>query len=261
MSNTNIYDSDINPVLEKATNEDLAPLVGYIEKKFSQDLTLSDAYKKHRPDHQKYNDLIAKEIREMGGNSFANLYRSAGPSYGEIVFDVGKKVKANVKKGVAVEENEQAILEVILKKAVEQMSEEEKAALFEELDYSGSAPKGAMASSALITLFRAGGFKSYQLTVIIANQIAKLILGRGLMFATNATVVRTASVLAGPVGWAITGVWTAIDLAGPAYSVTIPSVIHIAMLRKGQDAVYCKNCNSMLMDTSVKFCPECGEKQ
>ncbi|WP_417881345.1 hypothetical protein [Vibrio sp.] len=81
------------------------------------------------------------------------------------------------------------------------------------------------------------------------------------MFATNTTVVRTASVLAGPVAWAITGVWTAIDLAGPAYSVTIPSVIHIAMLRKGQDAVYCTNCNCMLMDSRVKFCPECGRSK
>lgn len=118
-----------------------------------------------------------------------------------------------------------------------------------------------MTSAALITLFRSGGFYSYQLTLIIANQIAKIILGRGLMFATNTTIVRTASTLAGPVGWAITGVWTAVDLAGPAFSVTIPCVVHIAMLRKSQQAVYCSSCNTMLINDNVKFCPECGTKQ
>lgn len=231
MSNTNIYDSGINPVLEKATNDDLAPLVGYIEKKFSQDLTLSDAYKKYRPDHQKYYDLIAKEIRDMGGNSFVNLKRGEGPTYREVVYDVGKKVKANVQKGASIQDNETAILEVILEKAVDLMSDEEKSKLFEELDFSSSIPRGGITSSALITLFRAGGFKSYQLTVIIANQMAKLILGKSLPFVVNTAIVKQTSILMGPVGWVISGVWTAVDLSGPAYSVTIPCVIHIAMLR------------------------------
>ena len=44
--------------------------------------------------------------------------------------------------------------------------------------------------------------------------------------------MRTASILTGPIGWAIMGAWTAIDLAGPAYRVTMPSVIYIALLRQ-----------------------------
>ncbi|NMU82567.1 hypothetical protein HKB16_06685, partial [Vibrio parahaemolyticus] len=87
-------------------------------------------------------------------------------------------------------------------------------------------------------------FYSYQLTLIIANQIAKAILGRGLMLATNAGLVRVASVLAGPVGWAISGIWAAIDIAGPAYKVTIPCVIHVAMLRKKLNSLCCNNCEA-----------------
>nr|WP_240147129.1 ubiquinol-cytochrome C chaperone family protein [Helicobacter pylori] len=44
-------------------------------------------------------------------------------------------------------------------------------------------------------------------------------------------LTRTLSFLTGPVGWIITGVWTAIDIAGPAYRVTIPACIVVATLR------------------------------
>lgn len=40
------------------------------------------------------------------------------------------------------------------------------------------------------------------------------------------------SILTGPIGWAITAIWTAIDIAGAAYRVTIPAVIQVAYLRK-----------------------------
>ena len=40
------------------------------------------------------------------------------------------------------------------------------------------------------------------------------------------------SLLTGPVGWVITGAWTLIDIAGPAFRVTLPAVIQIAVLRK-----------------------------
>ena len=81
-------------------------------------------------------------------------------------------------------------------------------------------------------IFRAGGFKSYQLTVIIVNAILRALIGRGLTFGGNIVLTRTLAVLAGPIGWVITGLWTAIDVAGPAYRVTIPAVIQVAVLRQ-----------------------------
>ncbi len=47
---------------------------------------------------------------------------------------------------------------------------------------------------------------------------------------------KTLGILAGPVGWIITGVWTAIDIAGPAYRVTVPACVLIAALRLKQKA-------------------------
>ncbi|MDW2646713.1 ubiquinol-cytochrome C chaperone family protein, partial [Citrobacter sp. HN-141] len=37
---------------------------------------------------------------------------------------------------------------------------------------------------------------------------------------------------AGPVGWVLSSLWLLIDLAGPAYRVTLPSCIFIAYMRQ-----------------------------
>ncbi|GAA9302386.1 hypothetical protein BTM391_12710 [Helicobacter pylori] len=42
---------------------------------------------------------------------------------------------------------------------------------------------------------------------------------------------KTLGILAGPIGWAITGVLVSINLAGPAYRVTVPACVLIATLR------------------------------
>jgi uncharacterized protein YaaW (UPF0174 family) len=80
-------------------------------------------------------------------------------------------------------------------------------------------------------VFRIGGFKSYQLTVIIANIIVKAITGAGLSIVGKAMLVRFMSIITGPIGWIVTGIWTAFDIAGPAYRITIPAVFEMILLR------------------------------
>ena len=175
----------------------------------------------------------------MGGNSFANLFRGLkGPSYYEIVCDVAKKIKAPFQKGSDITDIEDAILETILKKALDEMNDDQKRELLREMGGKADLEIASLATTSFITLFRAGGFYSYQLTVIIANQLARVVLGRGLMLATNAMLTKTASLIFGPFSLAISGLWTAYDIAGPAYSVTIPCVVHVAMLRKSQDSSF-----------------------
>ncbi|MEX6315002.1 hypothetical protein AB6G19_16160 [Providencia manganoxydans] len=43
--------------------------------------------------------------------------------------------------------------------------------------------------------------------------------------------MRVMSILSGSIGWAMTGLWTAIDIGSAAYRVTIPAVIQVAFLR------------------------------
>ncbi len=59
----------------------------------------------------------------------------------------------------------------------------------------------------------------------------KVLLGRGLSLAANATLTRALSLFSGPVGWTIMTTWTALDLASLAYRVTIPAVLQIIILR------------------------------
>ncbi len=260
--NTEIFDEDLNPVLEIASKEDLDPLVEYLKKKMSEFLTSSDVFKKYEPDHTRYADLIAKEIRDFGGNSFVNIFRGKGPSYREIVCDVAKVMKAPYNKSQDIEAIEESILTTILSKALEKMSEEEKKDLCNELGVSNKAfVKGGTALTAQM-LFRAGGFASYTTMLIVANAVARKVIGRGLLFTTNSALSKGASILCGPIGLAVMGIWTAIDIAGPSYRVTIPAVIHIAMLRKKYSAAYCPNpdCDAELASENFKFCPKCGQE-
>ena len=76
-----------------------------------------------------------------------------------------------------------------------------------------------------------GGFALYKSTLIVANAIARQILGRGLSLATNALISRGIAVFIGPIGWILTGLWLLVDIAGPAYRKTVPAVIYITALR------------------------------
>ncbi len=42
---------------------------------------------------------------------------------------------------------------------------------------------------------------------------------------------KTLGILAGPIGWVITGALVSINLAGPAYRVTVPACVLVATLR------------------------------
>ena len=118
--------------------------------------------------------------------------------------------------------------------SLEKMEDEDLKQLIQELNIGTIGAKvfrKEAAIAAIQMLIRRGGFNSYKIAVIIANRIAKLILGHGLKLSANAALTRWMAIFAGPVGWWFTGLWTAYDLAGPAYRVTIPAVIQIAYMR------------------------------
>lgn len=222
--------------------QDLHDLVMYDKdgsERLGQMLSISEYYKKHHPNHNKYWDLIAAEVQCYGGNSFANMMRGGkGVCYDEILDDVigTLKVPSSMIESGSAKDRESAVFLFLLEKAMSKMSEAEIRELAAEMDLkdvTGAKILTARAAlSAFRYIFKAGGFKSYQLTVIIANAVMKQLFGRGLSLAANATLTKSMSVLMGPIGWVIAGVWAAIDIAGPATRVTIPAVIQIGMLRQ-----------------------------
>ncbi|PDX42423.1 hypothetical protein BB474_00530 [Helicobacter pylori] len=212
------------------------------EKRFTEGLTLSEEYKRHGNDYAQYAERIAEELQCYGGNSFMNFFRDEGVLYKEILCDACDHLKVNYNEKSPTSLIEQNMLSGILQKSLEKMSDEEIRELCDELGVKNTNKLGKQAlSTAALTLFRMGGFKSYQLALIVANAVIKAIFQRGLSLGANAALTRGLSILTGPVGWIITGVWTAIDIVGPAYRVTIPACILVATLRLKAQANEIKN--------------------
>lgn len=224
--------------LSSAGSTDLKVLVDYItlnksgSPRWTEALTSTKEYKIYYPDRlEKMADSIADELQRFGGNTFANIIRGHGVSYKTLLCDACKKMKVNFNKNSTVETIEMCLLQKILINSMEDMSDAELKDLIDELNiHTTSFTKQAM-MAAVQSAIKMGGFASYKVAVIVANAVARTLLGRGLSVAANAALTRWLSVFAGPVGWAVTIAWTIIDIAGPAYRVTIPSVIQIAYMR------------------------------
>ncbi len=226
--------------LSQCSSEDLNDLVYCLthdkdgSTRLTEELTMTESYKKYYPNHNMYWEEIAAEIQCFGANTFATLIRGGkGVLYKEVLCDVCDKMKVNYNKNSNVERIENALLSKVLDDALEKMSSDEMKELATELGIKNTETIGKQTLLALFqAIFKAGGFKSYQLTVTVVNAILKALIGRGLSMAGNAALTRLMSILTGPIGWAITGLWTAIDIAGTAYRVTIPAVIQVAALRQ-----------------------------
>ena len=226
-------------VLQESSNEDLEYLVNYIKEKadFTETLTVSPGYRAHHPNHSMYVNEIAHEIRLFGGYTPVNILRGEGPPYEEIVRDVANKVGADYEHYNSVERVEMKILLKIFNDAFDKMSAAEKNGIIKTFEQAGvenlNLRAGFPAAAILAQLaVKSSGFLAYQIAVIVANNVAKAVLGHGLKLATNAALTRAIGIFAGPIGWVITGLWTAISVSGPAYRVTIPCVCHVAYLRQ-----------------------------
>ncbi|GAB3129761.1 YaaW family protein [Novispirillum itersonii] len=231
-----IAEGRLLPLLSNCSDDDLDPLVSYILSSISEEISNTEEYKSYSPQHSKYVYNIVKEIRLMGGNSFANIFRGNGPPYDEIVRDVCEHIGIKeIPKNSA--EAEQKILVKIFEEAWEKMPTADRETFLQEMKAAGQTGRDFSAVMPITAIMaqvgvQMSGFLMYRMATVVANAVAKQLLGKGLTFAANAALTRTIGVLAGPIGWIITGLWTAIDLAGPAYRVTVPCVIHIAYLRQ-----------------------------
>jgi uncharacterized protein YaaW (UPF0174 family) len=124
-----------------------------------------------------------------------------GVEYKEVLMDVCDKLNVNYKKDSSTERIEGNLLMKILDDALEKMSQDDVNKLAEA---TGVKNTSGITKELMIgvfqSVFRAGGFKSYQLTVIIANAVLKALIGRGLSLAGNITLTRTMAILTGPIG-------------------------------------------------------------
>lgn len=225
--------------LQYCDNDDLELLVDFLTKnkngneRLSQELLSEERFKNCEKKYSKIWDLIAGELQLFGADSIATIFRGRkGVLYRELLIDVCKKLKVNFNPKSEIELIESNLLLKIVEKAIEKMTEEEKREFAERMNISITNLSTVAIMVALQGVIRLGGFASYQLALIIANSVAKLLAGRGLAFAVNAGLTRSLSVFTGPFGWALSVLLTIPMISGPAYRVTIPCVIQVAYMRQ-----------------------------
>lgn len=225
--------------LYRASNDDLRLLCDIVVKdkhgnfRMTEGISGSETFKRFYPDNiRALLPELVDEFRLFGGNTFANLFRGTGPQYTEILRDVAKRNKVSFRKSNSDEQIEQYLLQKLFDDSLNNASDEDLRKMMKELGYptTNFTRQGAIAT--LMTAWKAGGFQSYILLVSVVNAVMKFLIGRGLSLAANAALTRMASIMMGPVGWILAAVWTLVDIAGPAYCVTVPAVIQIAYIRQ-----------------------------
>lgn len=178
------------------------------------------------------------DLSYSGAYGIAYLLRGfEGVDYPEILRDVCEKMDVpGFEAGdseTSVLANEKGLIEKIFTDLWGKMSDQEKVELLKGMDLpSGDIRLGGTAALAAIYAASMGGFATYQITVVVANLIARALLGEGLAFGTNIILTRALSFALGPIGWIAGGAWLARDLDGPAYRKTVPAVLQVAALRQ-----------------------------
>ena len=229
--------------LEHVSSEDLNLLVEFLTKRTNEELSECQAYKAYYPNHSKYWREIATEIQTFGGHTVSNIYRGEGAPYREILYDVCDRLKVKYDRASSVQTIELNLLVKTLADTVERLEPTDRVELLQDLGLDKASARsfastGSVGSQIVLSLLRSRGFIPYKWAVklvhITIGEAIKLITGKGLPFVTSQIVTKGTQLLLGPVGMALSAAWTVYDVHGPAYRVTVPSVLYIAMLRQKQ---------------------------
>lgn len=268
------YEDDYDlEFLAKCTDEELELLFNILvfdkdgKRRNTEELSKGKGYRRFGKNYSMYWEEIAGELQHYGGNTIANKLRGHGVEYEELLDDVIKTLKIDDEDLDFVEEKENALIEYVFAEMVSGMDTATKMQLARELDLKTvEFSKGAMMIAAQ-GIIRVGGVGLTRLATYIAGYITRTFLGKVAVAGAG----RVIGAFMGPVGWAITGVWTIADIASPAMRVTIPATVVVSCLRKivterekNKDYrfVKCPECGTNLRyrkDVSKIKCPECDE--
>ena len=131
----------------------------------------------------------------------------------------------------SVEEMERALLDKVTEKMLDELTAEQLKEIMKELDIRKRTYTKQAVMAALLLTRRMNLRLYYYVMSYILRMATNMLIGRGVLVAGFGLLSRGLSVLMGPVGWILLSGWTAWDIAGPAYRVTIPAVLQVAFLR------------------------------
>ncbi|MBB1200861.1 zinc-ribbon domain-containing protein [Enterobacteriaceae bacterium 89] len=256
---------DDRPLVEllfNAEKSDLDLLIDYITDNGNGRISLSSSVKKLLVEAKENNEIdedtlrvLIRELQLFGGNSFANLFRKNGVDYAEIVDDVLARLKIKAHKTASVERKESLIISKVFENAWDKMSDEDRKKILDSLGIKSLSSREGL--EILLPRIGLGGIAAYQVTAIVASSVAAMVTGRVLQVAAGFGSGRVLGALAGPIGIALTGIYSVYDLANPAFRVTLPCIVQIAWIRMKSLQNLCDSCNHSL-EQNAKFCPQCG---
>jgi len=143
----------------------------------------------------------------------------------------------------------EVVYEVLLRQILDELSEDDKRKFAEELadhmgnpelkeklyhSFNGFCATSAGSGAFFLLLKKYGGFSTYKFALIITNQVAKAMLGRGLSLGANAALTRGISIFLGPVGWLLL-IWGINGLFGTNYKRVVPACLLIYSINIRQD--------------------------
>lgn len=266
-----IYDEDLE-FLKDCKNEELELLVNLLlfdsdgKTHLSSGLQKKDGFKLYFEQklHTEYWQEIAEEIQLFGANTIASLVRKGkGVVYKEILQDVATKIGAKYEKGDSTLQIENDLIKSITNIVLSYSSIEE----IKELKITGLTPANTDNKIELIDYFidhlQGNNEKSYYVAEcfikkyiadlpkmeVIKKEISNVdvsnnplamgglssIAAGAARLATGASTIARA---AGPIGWIVSAGAFAAYLASPAYRITTPVVLYIALLRKKKNTSF-----------------------
>ncbi|MCC4041777.1 hypothetical protein LL061_16020 [Escherichia coli] len=222
-------DETLVALLLNADKNDIDLLIDYITPDGKFNFSQSDRVKKALRDGKNSEAideetlrLLIRELQHFGGNTVINLFRRNGVSYSEIVDDVASHLKIKVAKNAPVKEKESLIIDAVFASSWNKMSDDDRRQLLRDMGINTSLSLDKLSRMELPLLQRAA---------MVASGLAQIATGKALPLIAGLGIGRVLGVLTGPVGLALTGLYTAYDISNPAFRITLPCVVQIAWIR------------------------------
>lgn len=199
----------------------------------TEELTNSGPYKEYAPDHHRYWQLIAAELQRFGANTFTTFFVRWGEGilYREVLTDVCDRLEVSYQNDAPVANIERDLLTKVVGDMLWSIPPEKRNDLSRLLKVKDFAAKDrASLAREVSAFFRSSGSASYVFTLAILNGVTKGVGGKALARIAPLLAGRLAALVV-PATWIFGAVWTAYDIAGTAFRVTVPATILVAALR------------------------------
>ena len=205
-----------------------------LKKLFSQipEEKMFPIYERHGIEPQEGPNDLVDEIRLDGSNTITSLFRGwEGVDYDEIVRDVASKMDVPYADTEDERKIETRLLEKLIEKYLKNASPEERENVKEILgeageEYMGN-PRHLLEGGLLGFLISNVG---RQVTAQIVERIVLYIMARQGVKQAGKAAAQIAG-FAVPILNIVLATWTVIDVAGPAFRKTVPTVLEVALYR------------------------------